>query len=113
MKIVGTLEVRLYRTESGLVPFRQWIESISDVKTRNVVNARIVRLESGNLGTYRDLKQGLFELKIDYGPGMRVYFMRDGNALVILLSGGDKSSQFRDIAKARRYLYDYKKRQTK
>jgi putative addiction module killer protein len=111
MNMLSTTEIRLYRTESGIVPFRHWIESIADVRTRNIVNARLVRLESGNFGKYRDLKQGLFELKIDYGPGIRVYFMRDGKSLVILFSGGDKRSQFRDIAKARRYLNDYKERQ--
>ena len=79
--------------------FRRWIDSLKDLEGRARILVRIDRLAHGNTGSHRVLKCGLRELKIDVGPGYRVYYAQRGNILVLLL-GGDKSSQGRDIAKA-------------
>jgi len=79
--------------------FRRWIDSLRDLKGRARILVRIDRLAHGNTGSYRVLKGGLLELKIDAGPGYRVYYAQRGAVLVLLL-GGDKSSQEQDIARA-------------
>jgi putative addiction module killer protein len=80
--------------------FTNWLEGLRDTAARLRIVARIRRIEIGNLG---DVKYfyGIGELRIDHGPGYRVYFVKVGNAVIILLCGGDKSSQRRDIAKAK------------
>ena len=81
--------------------YAQWIEKLRDRQAKARIAIRIRRLSLGNLGDVRPVGGGVSELRIDYGPGYRVYFLRQGAALVILLAGGDKSSQADDIAKAR------------
>lgn len=80
--------------------FKDWMEALRDRKAAGIVARRIVRLQSGLMG---DVKRfdGIGELGIDYGPGYRVYFVQQGNVLIVLLCGGDKGSQDRDIAKAK------------
>lgn len=70
---------------------------------------RLDRIEQGNLGDYRSVGAGVFELKIDYGPGYRVYFGQVGSTIVLLLCGGNKGTQERDIRKAQKYWEDYEK----
>jgi putative addiction module killer protein len=82
--------------------FREWLHDLRDGQARVRIQARIRRIADGNPGQHRNLKGGVSEMKIDYGPGSRVYFTRRGNALVILLCGGDKSTQSQDIAAAER-----------
>lgn len=82
--------------------FRDWLGSLPDERAVARIAARIRRLEQGNLGDCRSLGRGLVEMRIDYGPGYRVYFVRRGALIVILLCGGDKSTQMQDIEKARR-----------
>ena len=77
------------------------------------IRARIDRIEEGNLGQYKALGMGLFELKFNFGPGYRVYFAVDGDVVILLLSGGDKGSQRRDIENARKYWTDYLMRKRK
>ncbi len=74
---------------------------LPDVKGRRKIILRIQRLKLGNFGDYKSIGEGICELRIDFGPGYRVYFARKGNILVILLTGGDKYSQIKDIRKAR------------
>jgi putative addiction module killer protein len=83
------------------------------VTTSARIRARIDRIEAGNFGNYKALGTGLFEFKFDYGPGYRVYFAIDGNEIILLLSGGDKGSQRRDIEKAREYWINYLMRKFK
>ncbi|HCU23444.1 MAG TPA: addiction module killer protein, partial [Deltaproteobacteria bacterium] len=71
---------------------------------------RIARIRKGNLGYCRDVGKGVTELKIDFGPGYRIYFGRRGNEIVVLLSGGDKKSQWKDIKAAHEYWADYRRR---
>ena len=78
----------------------QWFESLRDRRVKARVDVRVFRLAHGNPGQHRVLANGVVELKIDYGPGYRVYFTRRGAELVLLLAGGDKSSQQQDIEAA-------------
>ena len=79
--------------------FEAWLKSLTDTRAAKRIAQRIVRLQAGLLGDVKFF-EGIGELRIDYGPGYRVYFVRRGAALIILLCGGDKSSQRRDIKKA-------------
>ena len=97
-----------YRTANGRNPFRRWLSSLrNEVAVRRIV-ARILRLEHGNRGDWKGVGGGVCELRIDYGPGYRVYFAVDGATLVLLLCGGDKSSQAKDIGEAHAYWKDWK-----
>lgn len=80
--------------------FRDWIDSLKDQAGRARILVRLDRLIHGNPGSYRNLTEGISELKIDVGPGYRVYYSLRGDRLLLLIAGGDKSSQTRDIAKA-------------
>lgn len=81
--------------------FVRWLASLRDKRARARVNARIRRLSLGNPGNVKAVGDGISEMRIDYGPGYRVYFIRRGTALIVLLAGGDKSTQDRDIATAK------------
>ena len=83
-------EIRNYVTPEGRNPFRQWLTQLRDKRTRANVQRRIARLQEGNLGDYKRLGSGLYELRIDYGPGYRVYFGTLTSDIVILLCGGQK-----------------------
>lgn len=98
--------LRQYQTEEGTEPFRLWITGLRDAEGRAVVRTKLNRVQAGNLANCRSLGGGVHELKIHFGPGYRVYFGVDGN-FVVLLTGGNKSSQRRDIAKAKEYWTDY------
>jgi len=103
-------EIREYVTSQGHAPFGVWLLSLKDLKTRARIRVRLDRLSLGLLGDCKSLGQGLQELRVDFGPGYRIYFGQDGSQLVILLCGGDKSTQKRDIEKARAYWKDYLER---
>ena len=82
--------------------FSQWFASLSDLQARARINVRIRRLSLGNFGDTKPVGEGVWELRIDFGPGYRVYFVNRGLSVVVLLAGGDKSSQSRDIRKAQK-----------
>ena len=100
-------EVRYYVGSSGEEPFAAWFEDLKSVARAKVTRA-VVRLELGNFSNVKSIGQGVFEYRIDFGPGYRVYFGQDGQALVILLTGGTKKRQDRDIDAAHAYRQDYK-----
>src|SRR5690554_3682362 len=81
--------------------FRKWFRSLKDQRARARIQARIDRVEMGNFGDAEPIGEGITELRIFYGPGYRVYLVQRNEVVVILLSGGDKSSQQADIAKAK------------
>lgn len=104
------VRVELYATHSGVVPFERWLQGLRDRTTRAKIRVQIDRLSLGNFGRCRYLKAGLGELRIDWGPGYRVYFGRMGATAVLLLCGGDKSTQAQDIRRAEEYWDDYRRR---
>ena len=102
--------VRNYQTPSGERPFRDWLTSLRDSKTRAIVRVRINRLRQGNFGDCRHLGGGIYELRIHYGPGYRVYFGDLDAENVVLLCGGDKRTQKRDIKRAKEYWQELRSR---
>ena len=88
-------------------PFHDWLHSLRDIQARARIRTRLDRLALGNMGNHRVLDGGVYELKIDWGPGYRVYFGKVGNTIVLLLCGGDKSTQQKDIATAKAYMREY------
>jgi putative addiction module killer protein len=81
--------------------FRDWMAGLRDQNARRRILQRVARLELGLLGDVKTVGGGISELRVDHGPGYRVYFMRRGGALIVLLCGGDKSTQAKDIARAK------------
>ncbi len=100
-------QVIFYQDESGNEPFTDWINNFRDRLTRRRILQRIFRLQSGNYGDYKSLKDGVFELRLTFGAGYRVYFGEDGDKIVVLLCGGDKSTQQQDIKTAKVYWRRY------
>ena len=99
-----------YINENGRAPFREWLESLRDFKAREAITARMARVRLGNFGNCQPVGQSVFELKIEYGPGYRVYFARTGGKIILLLCGGDKSTQQKDIQAAHRFWRQFKER---
>jgi putative addiction module killer protein len=99
-------EIRVYQTEDSQEPFWKWLDRLGDQEAFNRILKRIDRVETGNLGEWDSVGEGVFELVLDFGPGYRVYFGQDGD-LVVLLLGGIKKTQERDISKAKEYWRDY------
>ena len=91
-------------------PFREWLHSLRDVQGRSRIRVRLNRVRLGNLGDCKSVGEGVMEFRLDFGPGYRVYFGQAGDTLVILLCGGDKRTQSRDIATAKEYWQSYKRR---
>ena len=113
MNDTGKLEVDAYRTSSGKEPFTEWLASIRDNTTRGRIERRMDRGENGNMGDYRRLGTNLYELRLDFGPGYRIYFSifsESDSKTILILYAGDKSSQTRDIERAKEYSLDAKQR---
>jgi putative addiction module killer protein len=102
------IAVREYLTGSGKSPFAQWFDSLNAPASAKIATA-IVRLEAGNLSNVKGVGSGVYEYRIDFGPGYRVYFGKDGNRRIILLGGGSKKRQQADVAEAIRLWAKYKK----
>lgn len=103
-------EIQIYITENGISPYEEWLNSLRDSRAVSKIDERIKRVALGNLGDCQSVGEGVFELRINYGPGYRVYFGQIGLTIVLLLCGGDKSSQDRDIRKAKEYWTNYENR---
>jgi putative addiction module killer protein len=103
------LEIRYYLTADRRQPFAEWFADLDPVARAKVARA-VVRMEQGNLSNVKSVGGGVLEYRIDFGPGYRVYFGRDGDTLVILLSGGSKKRQQRNIEAAWTSWQDYKRR---
>ena len=88
----------------------EWIDDLKDIRARAQIRARLARVASGNFGDCKPVRDGVQELKIDYGPGYRVYLSKQGPVLVLLLCGSDKTDQSRAIKQAIDYLNDWKQR---
>jgi putative addiction module killer protein len=103
------VQILEYLDPDGESPYRDWFESLNAQAAAKVTVA-LTRVELGNLSNVKSVGAGVQEFRIDFGPGYRIYFGKDGNQLVILLAGGTKSRQQRDIATAQKRWADYKKR---
>ena len=110
---MASVEVREYQTAEGKSPLTEWLEDLRDGATRARIVARLDRLKAGLLGDWKTVGSGVCELRIDHGPGYRVYYGQEGKTLILLLCGGDKSTQAKDIERAHAYWKDYKARRPK
>ena len=103
------IEIREYIDTKGSSPYARWFNRLNAPAAAKVATA-LVRMEQGNLSSVKGVGSGVFESRIDFGPGYRVYFGKDGNALIILLGGGTKKRQQQDIDTAKDLWRDYKRR---
>lgn len=106
-------EIHHYVTATGVDLFARWLEDLADRQARARIKTRIDRASLGNFGDVEAVGEAVSELRIDWGPGYRVYFARVGKTIVLLLCGGDKRTQRRDIENAKTYFQDYKRRTEK
>jgi putative addiction module killer protein len=102
-------DLHIYVTAEGREPLTEWLNSLQDQKARAKIRVRLDRVSLGNFGDCHGVGGGIQELRIDYGPGFRVYFGQDGERIVLLLCGGDKGTQTKDIQAAQRYWNDYRR----
>lgn len=107
---MNTTVVKIFEDDKGHCPYLKWFKSIKDIKTRIRIQQRIRRIELGNFGVYRALKGDIFEIKLSFGAGYRVYYGHERKHTVVLLCGGDKSTQKTDIENARKYWIHFKER---
>lgn len=105
---MNTIEVREYQTKDGKKPVSEWLDGLRDAIARGRIVARLDRLTAGLKGDWKAVGSGVSELRIDHGPGYRVYFAQQGDTLILLLCGGDKRTQGKDIERAHAYWKDYK-----
>lgn len=105
-----TRELRTYETSDGQRPFDDWLDRLKDKATVARIAARLNRIALGNFGDAKAVGDGVSELRLDFGSGYRIYFAQDGEAIILLICGGDKSTQDKDIRKAKFYLNDYRRR---
>jgi putative addiction module killer protein len=103
-------EIRHYLTPDGKDIVLEWLRSLRDTKARIAIDRRINRMESDNFGDHRFCRDGVWELRIDVGPGYRVYYALAGSQVVLLLAGGDKRTQDADIRRAATYWQDWQGR---
>ena len=111
MRVAQPRELQIYSDPNGREPFTEWLKSLRDRTIRKRIQARIDRIEAGNLGDHKSVGDGIFELRFQFGPGYRIYFGEVDNIIILLLCGGDKSSQNRDIERAKVYWQEYKESQ--
>ena len=102
-------EIKKLELQNGVVPFDEWFDSLHDRKMQAAVDARLTRVRAGNFGDFKSVGGGVFELRISFGPGLRVYYALHGREIVVLLAGGDKGSQSRDIRRAQQLWEQFKK----
>lgn len=105
-------KLREYLSENGQNPFDNWLKGLRDIKARARIDTRLNRASLGNLGDYASVGGGVFELRIFYGPGYRVYYSLECENVMLLLFGDIKDTQMRDIKIAKANLKDYRKRES-
>lgn len=105
-------EIIIYSDTKGHEPFIQWLESLDNIQ-RYRIKARLDRLTIGNFGDYKHIEDGIHELRFMTNSGFRIYYCIEDNKIIILLNGGNKNSQRKDIFKAKEYFADYKNRKEK
>jgi putative addiction module killer protein len=108
MRVLWPLKIESYVTSSGKIPFEEWLDSLTDISARAFIKIRLERVRLGNLGNHRSVGKGVQELKIPHGPGYRIYFGQIGRKVILLLCGGEKSTQTKDINQAQRYWAEFR-----
>lgn len=104
------LTIRHYLTRDGEDLIVEWLRTLRDLQGKAAIVRRLNRLELGNFGDFKPIREGVFELRIDVGPGYRVYYARSGKTVVLLLCGGSKRTQDADIDRACTYWRDWNSR---
>ena len=104
------MEIAHYLTADGHDPVQDWMDAVRDMRARVAILRRIERVRLGNFGDHKFCRDGVWELRIDTGPGYRVYYAQAGQTLVLLLCCGDKRTQFVDIERAAEYWHDWERR---
>ncbi|BFM04870.1 type II toxin-antitoxin system RelE/ParE family toxin [Halioxenophilus aromaticivorans] len=99
-----------YTDSQGKSPYADWLRGLRDNRAKAKIIMRVDKMELGLFGDVEPIGEGLSELRIDYGPGYRVYYGKEGQQVFLLLCGGDKSTQSKDIKKAKLYWKDHKRR---
>lgn len=102
-------EIKKLELQNGLVPFDEWFDSLRDQRMQAAVDSRLARVRAGNFGDVKSVGGGVFELRIDLGPGLRVYYGLRGQQVVVLLGGGEKRTQARDIRRAQQLWQQFTK----
>jgi putative addiction module killer protein len=102
-------EIKKLELQNGLVPYDEWFDSLHDLRMQAAVDARLTRVRAGNFGDCKSVGDGVFELRINLGPGLRVYYGFRGRQIIVLLGGGDKRSQPRDIRRAQQLWQQFTK----
>lgn len=103
-------ELIVYEQDQGQRPYDMWFDSLRNKRMQSRIIARLAQVQAGNLGDCKSVGEGVIELRIDAGPGYRIYCGRSGTTLIVLLCGGDKSSQVKDIERAKEFWVDWKRR---
>ncbi len=101
------IPIKICRRPSGKEPFSKWFTSLKDSRAKALINSRILRLATGNFGDVKALGDGVFEMRLHYGAGYRIYFAHQTNVIILLLCGGIKSKQIFDIKKAKELWQEY------
>ncbi len=104
------MDIQHYLDSNGEDIFQNWLDNLKDIKVRIAIQRRVDRLAGGNFGDHKFCRDGVWELRVDFGPGYRVYYARHGKAIVLLLCGGTKRRQASDIEAAEDYWQDFQRR---
>jgi len=107
LKIPKVKELKIYTTSNGKNPFVEWLESLQDKTIRYRIKERLDRIALGNMGDRKPVGNGVMEFRFDFGSGYRIYYGEERNQIVLLLCGGDKATQSKDIKKAHSFWADY------
>lgn len=99
--------IKIYSDQAGREPYVIWVDSLKDTQTKARISQRIRRMEHGNFGDHKSVGEGVWELRLDFGPGYRAYYAFENERIVILLCAGSKKTQAKDIAQAKLYWKEY------
>ena len=105
------IEVRIFALKNGREPYTEWFKRLKDKRAQARIDVRIARVRTGNFGDSKSVGEDVYELRLDYGPGFRVYFGKIEATIILLLCGGDKSTQADDIRKAKEYWQEFLSRE--
>ncbi|MBU6338388.1 MAG: type II toxin-antitoxin system RelE/ParE family toxin [Rickettsiales bacterium] len=105
---IEEIRILIYRTNRGVEPFNNWLHNLDSVSIERVLR-RINRVRFGNFGDYKNIGNGIFELRLDFDGGYRIYFTMSNKKEIVILNGGNKKTQRQDIKKAIEYLEEYEK----